>query len=247
MLRIIFTVISVLFISPLISGFDISIDAPSKVYVNESFDVEVDIDLEVGESYDIKLFVNVSDSSSSMSEILVDNEWKKQYPNAKYYYTYPDEKEFTLRVFEMKEDTTLCIYLKTSPLSKHCIEIEVEESENGKEANIDEEDNEDEEETTEEDNEEDNEQEYEKEIEIQKSIKEKSQVNIQVNASIQGNIIEEIDINNAPIVLESKNEKSINENKNVIYTKEAKTRILMNYILAGVLLLTLFLISTKRI
>ena len=235
-LAIILTAISFLYLlMPFSSALNITIDSPDEVTIGEEFEVEIVADVEEGDTYQIKIFINRSADNKAMSEILVGDEWKIQNAGASYHFEYPEEDHFTIRAtIFYDEPTTLCVYMKKSAvISKACVEIELEEAtteevEEINEESVEEIDNEDTEE------EQDNENEEEKESTSASASSSKK-------VSLSTNVVSS-ETNDAPIMLNSNNEKS-----KTVYTKEHKTRTIINYVLAGASILLLFLIATKRI
>jgi hypothetical protein len=223
------------------SALNITLNAPNEVTIGEEFDMTLGADAQEGDIYQVKVFINRSIDNKAMSEILVDGEWKIQNHGASYYFNYPSDKVFSVRATTYYPDaTTLCAYMKKgNSISKSCIEIELEEPEE-ETAEIEEQELQDQEneidandESTQEDDSEDNEIEEENEI-----------IKLSNPTSKQSAFVDstEEEINEEPIILNSNAKKS-----SELYTKEAKTRIVMNYVLAGISILALFLIATKRI
>lgn len=199
------------------SALEFSLDSPATTELNKSFQVSISSE-EPLENYEVKIFVNKSTDSKSMSEIFYNGEWKKQYASSPYYFVFPETINFNIRIFEYATDTSICLYVKSSPIYKLCnpISISKEDKEELKETP---------------DIEETEEGEKSKEVERKSEVFQDKRIEVIENP------------NDSPIILNSP--VSGNTSK-IVYTKEAKIRVFLNYLLLASSLVLLILIYKKR-
>jgi hypothetical protein len=96
------------------TALELDFTAPGSVKQNEEFTVS--INLETQEKYDVKIFVhNSEDEKIERDEYLSeieDDGWKDSWFYLKE--TFPDKKEYSLRVLRETGDKTLCVRLRKS-------------------------------------------------------------------------------------------------------------------------------------
>ncbi len=210
------------FLLPSVHAIEFTISLPDSVNQMEEFEVQIDSEAE--ETHDVKIFFK-QDSETLPSEIQTADGWK----NAYYYVksSFPAQKVYTVRLKESNDEAIeLCARLRKTgqtSFSELCKAMEVEEGE----INVEEM----------EESENSNEEESEEE---QKEEKEDNPIVIQ---QVQNKIIQPVESDiqqkEEPIILR-------NKEKVEVRTSQGKTQLIINYVLALVALIALFLVVRKQ-
>jgi thiol:disulfide interchange protein len=206
----------------MVSAVQFSFGAPDTVSVMEPFDVDIGVTDET--IYDVKIFFKAI-SETLPSEIQTSEGWK----NAYYYLkaTFPQQHIYTVRLKQYSSDgeTKLCVRLRKQNQTSYveeCKRVDLEKSSTSKESN---------EESEKKDS-------TPKNTKIIKNLDPES-ATITTPLAIQE--VEQEKESDEPIIL-----RASGATIEPIITKQAKTRIFINYVLALVALIALFIIFKRN-